>query len=63
MRYHVVPSARGGWAVKLSGDDVPLVIYRTRMMTIIYVTIVCLRNHAERVIHRKDGTITSVKQL
>ena len=55
--HHVVPSPRGGWAVKKSGSTKASRVFETKAKAESWARAKSREQHTELVIHRRDGTI------
>lgn len=56
---HVVPSPRGGWAVRLTGATRASKTFDSQAAAIAYARDLARKDNGELYVHRKDGTIRS----
>lgn len=54
---HVIPSPKGGWAVRKSGGERATRVFETQREAEKFARDLAKKEHAELYIHRKDGTI------
>ena len=54
---HVIPSTKGGWAVRKSGAERATRVFDTQKEAETFARSLARKEHAELYIHRKDGTI------
>ncbi|MES1955999.1 DUF2188 domain-containing protein [Salinisphaera hydrothermalis] len=54
---HVVPSPKGGWAVRKSGSERATRVFGTQEEAIKFARNLAKKEHADFYLHRKDGTI------
>ena len=57
-KQHVVPTVRGGWAVRRSGASRASRIFTTQQDAVTYAKEVARREGSDVYVHRVDGTIT-----
>ncbi len=57
--HHVVPSGKGGWSIKKSGDEKASRHFDNKQDAVRYARQVSINQKTELYIHKKDGTIAS----